>query len=144
MLACSGCTHTPTPLLLLIPPAPAVTATNPTCRELQEESGLTVNTLHKVGHIVFEFVGEPELMDVHIFCTESVQGTPMESDGECGSPSLLPTPAGKGKPGPGPGRQALRQHPTLSPVPLPHRDTAGRTEPQSVSSSSEMCVGIAH
>lgn len=103
-----------------------------------------MNTLHKVGHIVFEFVGEPELMDVHIFCTESVQGTPMESDGECGSPSLLPTPAGKGKPGPGPGRQALRQHPTLSPVPLPHRDTAGRTEPQSVSSSSQMCMGIAH
>ncbi|XP_032182882.1 7,8-dihydro-8-oxoguanine triphosphatase isoform X1 [Mustela erminea] len=113
-------------------------------RELQEESGLTVNTLHKVGHIVFEFVGEPELMDVHIFCTESVQGTPTESDGECGSPSLLPTPAGKGKPGPGPGRQTLRQLPTLSPVPLPHRDTAGRTEPQSVSSSSQMCVGIAH
>uniref|UniRef100_G1LAD2 Oxidized purine nucleoside triphosphate hydrolase n=2 Tax=Ailuropoda melanoleuca TaxID=9646 RepID=G1LAD2_AILME len=49
-------------------------------RELQEESGLTVEALHKVGHIVFEFVGEPELMDVHIFCTDSVQGTPVESD----------------------------------------------------------------
>ncbi|XP_030880345.1 7,8-dihydro-8-oxoguanine triphosphatase isoform X2 [Leptonychotes weddellii] len=49
-------------------------------RELQEESGLTVDALHKVGHIVFEFMGEPELMDVHIFCTDSVQGTPVESD----------------------------------------------------------------
>lgn len=53
-------------------------------RELQEESGLTVDTLQKVGQIMFEFVGEPELMDVHIFCTDSVQGTPMESDGEPG------------------------------------------------------------
>uniref|UniRef100_A0A2K5PPC8 Nudix hydrolase domain-containing protein n=1 Tax=Cebus imitator TaxID=2715852 RepID=A0A2K5PPC8_CEBIM len=48
--------------------------------ELQEESGLTVDALHKVGQIVFEFVGEPELMDVHVFCTDSVQGTPVESD----------------------------------------------------------------
>ncbi|XP_073931551.1 oxidized purine nucleoside triphosphate hydrolase isoform X1 [Castor canadensis] len=49
-------------------------------RELQEECGLTVDALHKVGHIVFEFVGAPELMDVHIFCTDSVKGTPVESD----------------------------------------------------------------
>ncbi|KAM5213622.1 oxidized purine nucleoside triphosphate hydrolase isoform 2-T3 [Hipposideros larvatus] len=49
-------------------------------RELQEESGLTVDTLTKMGHIVFEFVGEPELMDVHIFCTDSIHGTPTESD----------------------------------------------------------------
>ncbi|CAD7683840.1 unnamed protein product [Nyctereutes procyonoides] len=49
-------------------------------RELREESGLTVDTLHKVGQIMFEFVGEPELMDVHIFCTDSIQGTPVESD----------------------------------------------------------------
>nr|XP_054106986.1 oxidized purine nucleoside triphosphate hydrolase-like [Callithrix jacchus] len=48
-------------------------------RELQEESGLTVDALHKVGQIVFEFVGEPELMDVHVFCTDSIQGTPVES-----------------------------------------------------------------
>lgn len=49
-------------------------------RELQEESSLTVDTLHKVGRITFEFVGEPELMDVHIFCTDSAQGVPTESD----------------------------------------------------------------
>ncbi|KAB0352304.1 hypothetical protein FD754_017161 [Muntiacus muntjak] len=49
-------------------------------RELQEESGLTVDRLHKVGQITFEFTGDPELMDVHVFCTDSVQGTPVESD----------------------------------------------------------------
>lgn len=49
-------------------------------RELQEESGLTAGTLHKAGHLVFEFVGIPELMDVHVFCTDSAQGTPQESD----------------------------------------------------------------
>ncbi|CAK6446415.1 unnamed protein product [Pipistrellus nathusii] len=49
-------------------------------RELQEECGVTVDALHKAGHITFEFVGEPELMDVHIFCTDSVQGTPTESE----------------------------------------------------------------
>ncbi|XP_054573028.1 oxidized purine nucleoside triphosphate hydrolase isoform X1 [Eptesicus fuscus] len=49
-------------------------------RELQEECGVTVDALHKAGHITFEFVGEPELMDVHIFCADSVQGTPTESE----------------------------------------------------------------
>ncbi|XP_029802851.1 7,8-dihydro-8-oxoguanine triphosphatase isoform X1 [Suricata suricatta] len=49
-------------------------------RELQEECGLKTDTLHKAGRIMFEFEGEPELMDVHVFCTDSVQGTPAESD----------------------------------------------------------------
>ncbi|XP_004449894.1 oxidized purine nucleoside triphosphate hydrolase isoform X2 [Dasypus novemcinctus] len=49
-------------------------------RELQEESGLAADTLHKVGRIVFEFVGEPEQMDVHIFRADSVRGTPTESE----------------------------------------------------------------
>lgn len=49
-------------------------------RELQEECGVTADTLHKAGHIVFEFEGQPERMDVHIFRADSVQGTPAESD----------------------------------------------------------------
>lgn len=57
-------------------------------RELQEESGLTVDALQKVGQIVFEFVGDPELMDMHIFCTDSVHGTPVESEGESLGSSL--------------------------------------------------------
>lgn len=61
-------------------------------RELQEESGLTVDRLHKVGQITFEFTGDPELMDVHVFCTDSIQGTPVESDGECRPGEAAPRP----------------------------------------------------
>ncbi|XP_061455451.1 oxidized purine nucleoside triphosphate hydrolase isoform X2 [Rhineura floridana] len=49
-------------------------------RELQEESGLIVDTLQKMGQITFEFVGNTELMEVHIFLTDSFQGDPTESD----------------------------------------------------------------
>ncbi|XP_033023498.1 7,8-dihydro-8-oxoguanine triphosphatase [Lacerta agilis] len=49
-------------------------------RELQEESGLMVDTLQKMGQITFEFVGNTELMEVHIFRTDSFQGDPTESD----------------------------------------------------------------
>lgn len=50
-------------------------------RELLEESGLTVDSLHKIGNITFEFVGETELMDVHIFRADTYTGEPTESDG---------------------------------------------------------------
>ncbi|XP_072453818.1 oxidized purine nucleoside triphosphate hydrolase [Notamacropus eugenii] len=49
-------------------------------RELLEESGLTADTLQKIGKITFEFVGNTELMDVHIFYVDSFHGTPEESD----------------------------------------------------------------
>ncbi|XP_015277566.1 PREDICTED: 7,8-dihydro-8-oxoguanine triphosphatase [Gekko japonicus] len=49
-------------------------------RELQEESGLTVDVLQKMGRITFEFVGNTELMEVHIFRADSFQGEPTESD----------------------------------------------------------------
>ncbi|XP_041061943.1 7,8-dihydro-8-oxoguanine triphosphatase [Carcharodon carcharias] len=49
-------------------------------RELWEESSLTVDSLEKVGEIKFEFVGERELLDVHIFHTDSYQGEPVESE----------------------------------------------------------------
>ena len=52
-----------------------------------------MTTLHKVGQITFEFTGDPELMDVHVFCTDSVQGTPVESDGECRLGEAAPRPA---------------------------------------------------
>lgn len=83
-------------------------------RELQEESGLTVDALHKVGQITFEFVGDPKLMDVHVFCTDRVQGTPVESDGEhpgrerqavngwLGWPLAPPLPKRRGRNTPGP------------------------------------------
>lgn len=50
-------------------------------RELHEESGLTVDTLEKIGNIKFEFVGETELLDVHVFRADSYNGQPTESDG---------------------------------------------------------------
>ncbi|NXP75439.1 8ODP triphosphatase, partial [Ramphastos sulfuratus] len=49
-------------------------------RELLEESGLTVDTLQKMGQITFEFVGNSELMDVHIFRADDFHGEPTESD----------------------------------------------------------------
>ncbi|KAM9493873.1 oxidized purine nucleoside triphosphate hydrolase [Clarias gariepinus] len=49
-------------------------------RELLEESALTTDTLYKIGNITFEFVGETELMDVHIFRADDYKGEPTESD----------------------------------------------------------------
>ncbi|KAL1278467.1 hypothetical protein QQF64_025140 [Cirrhinus molitorella] len=49
-------------------------------RELLEESGLTVDILHKIGNIKFEFIGETELLDVHIFRADTYKGEPTESD----------------------------------------------------------------
>ncbi|XP_078521102.1 oxidized purine nucleoside triphosphate hydrolase [Lissotriton helveticus] len=49
-------------------------------RELLEESGLTVDELHKIGNIKFEFVGSTELMDVHIFRADNYSGEPTESE----------------------------------------------------------------
>ncbi|XP_073504235.1 oxidized purine nucleoside triphosphate hydrolase isoform X2 [Phyllobates terribilis] len=50
-------------------------------RELWEESGLTTDTLQKIGNIKFEFVGSTELLDVHIFRTDEFRGEPTESEG---------------------------------------------------------------
>nr|XP_015804116.2 oxidized purine nucleoside triphosphate hydrolase isoform X1 [Nothobranchius furzeri] len=49
-------------------------------RELEEESGLTVDTLEKIGNIKFEFVGETQLLDVHIFRADAFNGEPTESE----------------------------------------------------------------
>uniref|UniRef100_V9LD01 Oxidized purine nucleoside triphosphate hydrolase n=1 Tax=Callorhinchus milii TaxID=7868 RepID=V9LD01_CALMI len=49
-------------------------------RELWEESSLTVDSLEKIGNIRFEFVGETEILDVHIFRTDHYHGDPSESE----------------------------------------------------------------
>lgn len=51
-------------------------------RETNEECGLTVSQLDKVGVIMFEFEGEPQLMEVHVFRTEKFSGVVTESEGE--------------------------------------------------------------
>lgn len=56
-------------------------------RELEEESGLTVDALDKIGNIKFEFVGETQLLDVHVFRADTYNGEPTESDG---MPSAAP------------------------------------------------------
>lgn len=58
-------------------------------RELLEESGLTVDILHKIGNIKFEFIGETELLDVHIFRADSYKGEPTESDGKTAGCNFL-------------------------------------------------------
>lgn len=49
-------------------------------RGLKAESGLTVDTLQKMGQITFEFVGNSELMEVHVFRADQFHGEPKESD----------------------------------------------------------------
>ncbi|XP_043944861.1 7,8-dihydro-8-oxoguanine triphosphatase [Protopterus annectens] len=49
-------------------------------RELLEECSLVADALEKVGQIKFEFVGETELLDVHIFRADDFHGEPSESD----------------------------------------------------------------
>ena len=38
--------------------------------------------LDKVGLLMFEFLCDPQLMEVHVFTTNNYSGTPSESDGK--------------------------------------------------------------
>lgn len=49
-------------------------------RELQEEAGIKVKHLDKVGVIDFEFKGNPEILQVHIFKSNSFLGELKESE----------------------------------------------------------------
>lgn len=49
-------------------------------REVQEECGLIVSELDKVGILKFEFLGNPELLEVHVFSSSSYDGIPKESE----------------------------------------------------------------
>ena len=50
-------------------------------RETEEECGLVVRDLDKVGVILFEFTGQPQLMEVHVFRTTCYSGHPTETEG---------------------------------------------------------------
>ncbi len=50
-------------------------------RELQEECSLTATRIQPVGLLMFEFKGDPQLLEVHVFSTDTYTGTPTESDG---------------------------------------------------------------
>ncbi|CAI9716750.1 8-dihydro-8-oxoguanine triphosphatase [Octopus vulgaris] len=49
-------------------------------RELLEECGLVAPCLNKIGELDFEFLGNPEIMEVHVFKTDSFEGIPAESE----------------------------------------------------------------
>ena len=49
-------------------------------REMREESGVEVKNLRKVGIIDFEFKGNPEILEVHIFRSDDFEGIPIESE----------------------------------------------------------------
>ena len=59
-----------------------ITWLNSVDRELHEESGLCCDKLSEVGRLMFEFVGDPQLLEVHVFTGTDYKGTPTESEGQ--------------------------------------------------------------
>ncbi len=49
-------------------------------RETQEEVGIEVNNLDKVGIIELKFQGNPEILQIHIFKVNNFLGEPRESE----------------------------------------------------------------
>jgi 8-oxo-dGTP diphosphatase/2-hydroxy-dATP diphosphatase len=51
-----------------------------TKREMQEESGVEVENLNKIGIMEFEFKGNPEIIEVHVFKSNTFRGNLVESE----------------------------------------------------------------
>lgn len=49
-------------------------------REIREEAGIEVDDLEKVGMIDFEFMGDPEILEVHVFRSTLFSGDPTETE----------------------------------------------------------------
>lgn len=49
-------------------------------RELMEEAGVRVHEMEKAGVIDFEFQGNPEILEVHVFRAQKFEGQPTESE----------------------------------------------------------------
>ncbi|XP_038063981.1 7,8-dihydro-8-oxoguanine triphosphatase-like [Patiria miniata] len=49
-------------------------------REVEEECGLTLTEFEEVGRIDFEFVGEPQILEVHIFRGDKYEGELQETE----------------------------------------------------------------
>ncbi len=56
------------------------TIENAAKREVWEEAGIKVADIEKVGHINFEFVGDPVILEVNIFKVGNFSGEPVETD----------------------------------------------------------------
>jgi 8-oxo-dGTP diphosphatase/2-hydroxy-dATP diphosphatase len=49
-------------------------------RETKEEAGIDVLNLTEVGVLEFEFKGNPQILEVHVFTTSEYTGSPSESE----------------------------------------------------------------
>ena len=49
-------------------------------RELKEEAGIEAENLEKVGMLDFEFKGNPEILETHVFKLDKFSGEPAESE----------------------------------------------------------------
>ena len=49
---------------------------------MMEECGIDTPGLEEIGRLIFEFVGDPQLLEVHVFSTTEGKGEPKESDGK--------------------------------------------------------------
>ncbi|OGZ32772.1 MAG: hypothetical protein A3I88_02250 [Candidatus Portnoybacteria bacterium RIFCSPLOWO2_12_FULL_39_9] len=49
-------------------------------REVYEEAGIDVSNINKSGILEFEFKGNPEILEVHIFRSDNFNGQPKESE----------------------------------------------------------------
>ncbi|XP_013408505.1 7,8-dihydro-8-oxoguanine triphosphatase [Lingula anatina] len=49
-------------------------------RELHEECGVEAHSLEEIGLLKFEFVGDPQWLEVHVFTADTFKGEPTESE----------------------------------------------------------------
>lgn len=49
-------------------------------REVEEEAGIVPKEIKKRGILEFAFLGEPEILEVHVFSANDFDGEPRESD----------------------------------------------------------------
>lgn len=49
-------------------------------RELREEAGIEAGPLRPRGALTFEFEGEPEVLEVHLFSASAYDGEPVETE----------------------------------------------------------------
>ena len=60
--------------------APGETIEDAAKREMFEEAGIKLKNLDKVAIIQFEFKGNPEILETHIFKSNDFDGVPTESE----------------------------------------------------------------
>ena len=49
-------------------------------REVSEEAGVEIGKMEKFGRVDFEFQGNPEILEVHMFKTDDYSGEPTEGE----------------------------------------------------------------